>query len=214
MMTLICKQCKRSFKPKSGSYGIFCSRKCSSDSRSQKTIKVCATCGSNFLARSPSAGVYCTKRCSGLSRAGERAGCWRGGKIEQRCEICGAKFLAQRHLVSAGYGRFCSSECRSIRKSQLSRKENNHNWKGGDKLLHKRLSEQRRRTALLQVRNDLTKEQWINILDRYNNTCPSCGISSDVSTLTMDHIVPLFSGGAHTENNIKPLCRSCNSIKQ
>jgi 5-methylcytosine-specific restriction endonuclease McrA len=40
--------------------------------------------------------------------------------------------------------------------------------------------------------------------------CVYCGSTHD---LTMDHVIPLCRGGAHTPDNIVPACRSCNSRK-
>jgi 5-methylcytosine-specific restriction endonuclease McrA len=40
--------------------------------------------------------------------------------------------------------------------------------------------------------------------------CSECGTTED---LTKDHIWPLAKGGSNTVNNIRTLCRSCNSSK-
>jgi len=40
--------------------------------------------------------------------------------------------------------------------------------------------------------------------------CQECGSTDD---LTLDHIYPQILGGAHTEDNLRALCRSCNSRK-
>lgn len=56
----------------------------------------------------------------------------------------------------------------------------------------------------------ITKDEWNKLLDFYGNKCLCCG-SKD--KLTMDHILPLVSGGKHTIDNVQPLCSSCNSSK-
>lgn len=45
---------------------------------------------------------------------------------------------------------------------------------------------------------------------RDNFTCQKCGATSD---LTLDHIKPWSTGGPDTEDNLRVLCRSCNSRK-
>jgi 5-methylcytosine-specific restriction endonuclease McrA len=56
----------------------------------------------------------------------------------------------------------------------------------------------------------VSKDDWIEILNRYNNKCLACGSTEDI---TMDHIIPLVKGGAHDPDNIQPLCKSCNCKK-
>jgi len=44
----------------------------------------------------------------------------------------------------------------------------------------------------------------------YNSPCVSCGTSEAIEA---DHIIPIVKGGRHSEGNLQPLCRSCNSSK-
>ena len=44
----------------------------------------------------------------------------------------------------------------------------------------------------------------------YSSACVSCGTSEEIEA---DHIVPIVKGGRHSEGNLQPLCRSCNSTK-
>lgn len=60
-------------------------------------------------------------------------------------------------------------------------------------------------------RNDLTAAQWRAIKAHYGHRCVYCGRT--MARLTMDHIVPLSQGGAHTLQNVVPACQSCNSRK-
>jgi len=59
----------------------------------------------------------------------------------------------------------------------------------------------------------------IDLLDRlalYNRdnwTCYLCGIRCTRRNITLDHIIPLSRGGAHTVENQRVACRSCNSKK-
>ena len=67
------------------------------------------------------------------------------------------------------------------------------------------------------VINDLTMQQWSDILLLQNNLCTICNITFDNSNILTraerDHIIPLSKGGALTKSNVQALCRSCNSIK-
>ena len=59
--------------------------------------------------------------------------------------------------------------------------------------------------------NDFTAEQWIAMKLFYDNRCAYC--QKKFKKLTMDHVIPLSKGGAHTMSNIVPSCQSCNFHK-
>lgn len=59
--------------------------------------------------------------------------------------------------------------------------------------------------------NDLSHEQWLEILQAYGMRCAYC--DKKAKKLTKDHIVSVSKGGNHTYTNIVPCCRSCNSKK-
>ena len=44
----------------------------------------------------------------------------------------------------------------------------------------------------------------------YNSPCVSCGASERIEA---DHLIPIVKGGRHSEGNLQPLCKSCNSSK-
>jgi len=48
------------------------------------------------------------------------------------------------------------------------------------------------------------------VYERSGHVCIYCGATTD---LTLDHIVPLVRGGAHSEENLVVACRRCNSSK-
>ncbi len=49
------------------------------------------------------------------------------------------------------------------------------------------------------------------IYDRDGHMCLYCGATDD---LTLDHVVALSNGGAHSESNLVVACRSCNGGKR
>jgi 5-methylcytosine-specific restriction endonuclease McrA len=44
----------------------------------------------------------------------------------------------------------------------------------------------------------------------YQSPCVMCKTTEDISA---DHVIPIARGGRHSEGNLQPLCRSCNSSK-
>lgn len=59
--------------------------------------------------------------------------------------------------------------------------------------------------------NGITGEQWKEIIESTNGMCTYC--RQTFEKLTLDHVVPLFRGGAHDISNAVAACRSCNSSK-
>jgi len=56
----------------------------------------------------------------------------------------------------------------------------------------------------------ITARQWSDVLISTLGLCSYC---NKRRLLTLDHIVPLFSGGEHDIDNAVPACNSCNSAK-
>jgi 5-methylcytosine-specific restriction endonuclease McrA len=74
-----------------------------------------------------------------------------------------------------------------------------------------RCRNEKRRAWKMRVVNTLTPDQWQEVLGIFNNACAYC-LRTDLS-LTIDHMVPLCKGGAHSVANVVPACQSCNSRK-
>lgn len=60
------------------------------------------------------------------------------------------------------------------------------------------------------LHGDLTGNDWLEILELFNNSCAYCGAKG---ALTRDHVMPVSKGGLNTKHNIVPACKSCNSSK-
>ncbi len=92
-------------------------------------------------------------------------------------------------------------------------------WKGGltkDKVHQterKRINWEKRRAIKSAAGGSFSASEWKTIKKEYKGTCPACLRDESHVTLSIDHIVPLSKGGAHSRGNIQPLCRSCNSKK-
>jgi 5-methylcytosine-specific restriction endonuclease McrA len=67
---------------------------------------------------------------------------------------------------------------------------------------------QRYRTRKQENGIYVVRQSFISRL--YNSPCAYCGSRENISA---DHIIPIVRGGTHSEGNLQPLCRSCNSSK-
>ncbi|WP_310424453.1 HNH endonuclease [Chamaesiphon sp. VAR_48_metabat_135_sub] len=55
------------------------------------------------------------------------------------------------------------------------------------------------------------KEVREYVFQRDNHQCQSCG---QTTKLSIDHIIPLATGGTNDISNLQTLCGSCNSAKK
>lgn len=62
-------------------------------------------------------------------------------------------------------------------------------------------------------RKKLTKEERIEIYNRFDGRCGYCGEKIDIKDMQVDHIVALRVGGTDTLDNMICACRSCNHYK-
>jgi hypothetical protein len=67
-------------------------------------------------------------------------------------------------------------------------------------------ADQRRR---VQVRR-ISGKQRRRVLARDGGRCTKCGSQTD---LQIDHVVPVAAGGSKDDNNLRTLCRMCNSAR-
>lgn len=58
-----------------------------------------------------------------------------------------------------------------------------------------------------------TQEEWNQLREDYNFSCPSCGKKEPEIKLTRDHIIAVSAGGTDDIKNIQPLCVKCNASK-
>lgn len=73
-----------------------------------------------------------------------------------------------------------------------------------------RISSMNARARKIFAVGQITIVGWLSVLEQFGGKCTHCG--SD-EYICIDHIIPLARGGTNTDNNIQPLCRSCNLEK-
>jgi hypothetical protein len=85
--------------------------------------------------------------------------------------------------------------------------------RGGDYVLESPLVPPRFKPAwtLLRSRTHISPEVREFVMARDGYRCVLCGTKEN---LTLDHIYPWSKGGPDTEDNLRVLCRSCNSTKR
>ena len=72
----------------------------------------------------------------------------------------------------------------------------------------------KRRSRMKDIINNLTNEEWLNILKKYKYRCAYCDKEFNLfNKPERDHIIPISKGGYNTKENIVPACRSCNAKK-
>lgn len=62
-------------------------------------------------------------------------------------------------------------------------------------------------------RRKITKAQRLSVYNRYGGKCAYCGKEIRYDEMQVDHIKPLYLGGADDESNWAPACRMCNYYK-
>jgi len=134
------------------------------------------------------------------------------------CNNCLKEFIARRSDKI-----YCSNKCAT----KFWRKENEGHLRNYNKLKYNK--EKRRERRKNNREGDLNykhkrraKEKETDITSTFlkqlkenTNTCIICNklmneISYNPLQKTLDHIITLHSGGTHTKNNVRFICRQCN----
>lgn len=180
-------------------------------------MKKCAQCGKEFIGTNPKR-IFCRKACSTRSRYQKRL------RVERQCLMCGESFKPDR------VGRppmYCSRRCKirmMYRRNPAPTLARNRRWTRAhweqslryqaawrrQNLEFGRRKEVHRRARVRNAFGSYTREEWLNVLTVWSNTCAYCGMGG---RMTVDHRTPLSRGGSNDISNILPACKSCNSQK-
>lgn len=213
------RTCVECSAPLTGRQTTVCSKRCrvrrnnNSPAKAQaharwraKHAAMCDWCGA--APRRPSS-RYCSDRCSlkvaiGTSQELVHVGrsirvrtsqepvlqterTWRQG----RCLRCGEQFTSAANKAQ----RWCSRRCKQLDKH-----------------------DRRRAVKAGSTRVDLVRRWWI--FETHRKLCYLCSEPIDMMlgeqeamSPTLDHVVPLVEHGEHTEANLRPAHRMCNSLK-
>lgn len=196
-----------------------CSDQCSLElSRSRKwptrPSNLCCICGESFT-RTGQRQVTCSGNCRREQRRRMNA-VLRGSQDERQCVVCLASFV--RPIRQGMPPNTCSASCRKElikRRQKASDAKNEHRWRA---YKHKRDAIRRSRGKAATVPGE--RFTLDDVFARDNGVCHLCGKDVDRSLSftdamgpTMDHLVPLVAGGAHSLANVALAHRSCNSSK-
>lgn len=77
-----------------------------------------------------------------------------------------------------------------------------------------RRAEAKRRAIKRNNGGSFTAEEFTARCEQYNWQCVYCGCKLDISTVEVDHVIPISHGGNNYISNIVPACKSCNSAKK
>ena len=153
--------------------------------------KICANCGVSFDAiySKPSRNVkHCSVACYNLGRA---------RKEEKSVYL--KKWNAKQ---TKEYKDAHNKKCR----------EYYHRIKKTDPLMIKGRCD-KRRARKYGSQGTLSKNIPAKLLDRQRGKCSICGIKLDRNNFHIDHIMPLFLGGEHSDRNVQATCPICNLNK-
>lgn len=180
-------------------------------------VRKCRQCGSEFVCTNRKR-VFCHKACSTRSRYQKRI------RSSRTCMTCGSVFQPERLGQPPKY---CSRRCkiRMMYKRNpapilaRNRRWTRAHWEASLKqqaawrrrnLEVGRRKENHRRARVRNAGGSYTREEWINVLTLWSNTCAYCGMGGRI---TVDHRTPISRGGSNDISNILPACKTCNSQK-
>lgn len=210
----ICIRCGKEIPPSRKRAVKFCSPECgwglrddrrTSEGRKNRKTK-CEWCGSDIPATKRKDAVTCSTKCN-LERKEQRRKDAALTNSRTDCKRCGGK------IPEPGRSRdYCSNKCRNDVKCEYNseyRKENPHVVLNGG---HRYRARKRGATVEdVDVREVYDRGDWI---------CHICGDHINVAakwpeplSASVDHVIPLSKGGAHSYENCKPSHLVCNMRK-
>jgi len=217
--TYTCRYCGKQYRPKQLDRVDYCSRECffadiydkklATDAaeaiiREAKHQRICSICGVTYEAVR---GVFCSDECRKESaRRDSKARDIRSYVPRHfHCKECGE--VVETKYGDRGRNTFCSRACCKSWGKKHANKESRAN------------SRHIRRARLHNCQYERVNRKAVYARDGF--ICQICHLPVDMNlkhpdlmSPTLDHIVPLAKGGAHTFNNCQLAHMICNSTKR
>ena len=163
---------------------------------------ICNNCGIDFKRQlkdfRDTGRYFCSKACQNEYRVGNNNPCWRGGKEQTQCVVCGDQFDVWSS--DAERRKTCSMECRNVYISEWQKKynwliglrgEDTPNWNGGT-------SFERYPREFFDIKPQ--------VLERDSYKCQEC---NSTESLCVHHID--YNKKNNIPKNLIVLCSSCHS---
>lgn len=208
-ITKKCKICEKIFSFFPSRRQKFCSLSCSFKKGKRKPIclKVCEGCKRTFevYPYRKSSARFCSRRCLGsvLIKKFWKNSSYRKKVINSRKWYKHSKETKEKLSI--------------YRKNNpvIVSGKNHWSWKGGISSLpgYNSFLTRRRRYRKRVNGGSHSFEEWMFLKKINRFTCLRCKKREPEIKLTEDHITPVSKGGSDNIENIQPLCRSCNSMK-
>lgn len=212
-----CPHCGEIIVPKSRHLQKFCSDGCRSSARIYppgppkprvQYAKICQGCGVDFLAGISHA-RFCSRECYSRHRYATAGG------VRFVCVECGKEFFSRQRAA-----KLCGPECQRVYSGRVS--ANYHERNGTRRTEEQRQSYDAKRN---RWRADIYRngERFARreIFHRDGWRCGICGGAvlrrakwPHPKSPSIDHILPLSEGGAHTRQNVQCAHLGCNVLKQ
>lgn len=205
------------------------------------TQKMCLRCGEEYLAKKsnqkycPVCGPLIRKEqirtwiATHLERQKFLCKRWAGEHPEKMAAFSATHYInnKQAEIARSQINRWARKIANPEREKALRHKQNAKHYANNrekcialagawakanpDKVAVRRQKRRVEKYGNTQIDRLLTATEWTETKEYFDHRCAYCGRQPE--KLTIDHIVPLSRGGAHTKENIVPACRSCNSSK-
>lgn len=158
--------------------------------------RVCPICEEAFVSTAMVQRIYCDSICAQIAASRRQARLQREKPRHRKiCELCKKRFLTRTVK-----GRFCSSDCRRVRASQIAKEK------------EIKIDEN---TDISQISGAFLKLRF-EVLKRDEFRCQYCGRCPKTHKdciLHVDHIHPKSKGGLDTLENLTTACFECNEGK-
>lgn len=137
----------------------------------------------------------------------------RAAYVEQVCarDGCDQKFVAPLWNGQTGHcsnRRYCSSQCKRSVKARRERELY------PERVLEREYAARQRRTTRISASVPREDVDRVEIAERDGWVCYLCEQLVTRRTWSLDHVIPLSKGGAHTYANARIVHHRCNSRKR